>query len=105
MGITWEMIKATTHVVTVLVRSVLVALRSLLTRELDSRRMSAHTPQPTTVWLLTCRLLFLKTRKKTKRLDTLAYSTPRKMSVGIMKEKEIFLYTSDSEPKAGAVMY
>lgn len=49
--------------------------------------------------------MFLKILKKTKRLDTLAYSTPRKMSVGIMNENEIFLYLSSSDPNAGAVMY
>ncbi len=36
--------------------------------------------------------------------DTDAYSTPRKIIVGTMKEKEIFLYKFCSEPNAGAVM-
>lgn len=44
-------------------------------------------------------------RKKTKRAETEAYRTPRKMIVGIMNEKATFLYVSWSEPKAGAVMY
>lgn len=44
-------------------------------------------------------------RKKTKRADTEAYSTPRKISVGIMKEKATFLKTGSREPNAGAVMY
>ena len=45
-------------------------------------------------------------RKKMKRADTDAYSTPRKMRVGTMKEKDTFLYISlPREPKAGVVMY
>lgn len=67
-------------------------------------RMPAQLPQPTTVWLCRCTEL-RNARKKTKRAVTEAYRHPRKMSVGIMKEKETFLYMSSSDPKAGAVTY
>lgn len=49
--------------------------------------------QPTTVWLLRC-LELRNSRKKTKRTVTEAYRHPRKMIVGIMNEKAIFLYLS-----------
>lgn len=80
---TWEMTKAKIHVV---------------------RRMPAQEPHPTTVWSLRC-FEFLKTRKKTKRAVTEAYRHPRKMIVGIMNEKETFLYRSSRDPKAGALTY
>jgi hypothetical protein len=69
-----------------------------------SQRIPAQTLQPSTV----CSFLwreFSKMRKNTKRADTEAYKTPKKIKVGIMKEKATFLYTSCREPKAGAVMY
>lgn len=82
-GITWEMKKAKIQVV---------------------RRIAAQEPQPTTVWSLKC-FEFLKRRKKTNRAVTEAYRQPRKIMVGIMKEKETFLYKSSREPNAGALTY
>lgn len=67
-------------------------------------RMPNQLPQPTTVWLCRCTEL-RNARKKTKRAVTEAYRQPRKMIVGIMKEKAAFLYTSSKDPKAGAVTY
>lgn len=82
-GMTWEMMNAKIHV---------------------ASRIPAHDPHPTTVCSLKC-LEPLKTRKKTNRDVTDAYKQPRKMMVGIMKEKDTFLYMSSSEPNAGAVTY
>jgi len=82
-GIIWEMIKAKIHV---------------------ASRIPVHDPHPTTVCSLKC-LDPLNRRKKTKRDVTDAYKQPRKMIVGIIKEKDTFLYTSSSEPKAGALTY
>lgn len=68
-------------------------------------RIPPHEAHPTTVWELLC-LVPSNRRKKMKRADTEAYSTPRKIRVGIMNEKETFLYNSfPSEPNAGAVLY
>ena len=47
----------------------------------------------------------LNALKKTNLPVTLAYKHPKKTIVGTMKEKETFLYSSSSEPKAGEVMY
>ena len=44
-------------------------------------------------------------RKNKNRAETEAYSTPRKMIVGIMNENETFLNTFSRDPNAGAVMY
>lgn len=55
-------------------------------------RMAAHEPQPMTVWSFMWREL-RNNRKKTKRAVTDAYRHPRKMMVGIIKEKAAFLYT------------
>lgn len=68
------------------------------------RRMAAHEPHPTRVWSLKC-LEFRNRRKKANRAVTEAYRHPRKMIVGIMNEKETFLYRSSREPKAGALTY
>lgn len=68
-GMTWEMIKAKIQV---------------------TSRMPNQLPHPTTVWLFMCTEL-RNARKKTKRAVTEAYRHPRKMRVGIMKEKETFL--------------
>jgi hypothetical protein len=53
-------------------------------------RIPNQLAHPTTVWLFRCTEL-RKTRKKTKRAVTEAYKQPRKISVGIMKEKAAFL--------------
>lgn len=39
------------------------------------------------------------------RDDTEAYKTPKKMIVGIMNEKAIFLYSGIKDPNAGDVIY
>lgn len=39
------------------------------------------------------------------RADTEAYKTPRKIMVGTMNEKEIFLSSGVKDPKAGEVIY
>lgn len=67
-------------------------------------RIPAHEAQPITVCSFLC-FESLKRRKKTRRAETDAYRTPRKMSVGIMNEKATFLKTGSSDPNAGAVMY
>jgi hypothetical protein len=82
-GMTCEMMKAAIHV---------------------TRRMLVHEAHPTTVWSDMC-LEPRNRRKKTKRPVTEAYRQPRKIRVGIMNEKDAFLYTSWSEPNAGDVMY
>ena len=69
-----------------------------------TRRMVVHEAQPTTVCSDMC-LEPRNMRKKTKRPVTEAYRQLRKMSVGIMNEKDTFLYTSSSDPNAGEVMY
>lgn len=69
-----------------------------------TRRMELQDAQPTTVCSVMCFVLRNR-RKKTKRPVTDAYKQPRKMSVGIMKENDTFLYRSSREPKAGEVMY
>src|SRR5690242_1266066 len=67
-------------------------------------RIPAHAAQPRTVWLPMWRVL-LNMRKKMNRAETEAYNTPRKMMVGTMKVKAIFLCTSFAiEPNAGEVM-
>jgi hypothetical protein len=53
-------------------------------------KIAAQDTQPTTVFSLLCRE-FWNMRKNTKRAETEAYSTPRKIIVGIIKEKAIFL--------------
>jgi hypothetical protein len=52
--------------------------------------MPAHVAHPTTVWLVLC-LLLANTRKNTNLADTEAYSTPKKINVGIMNENDTFL--------------
>lgn len=68
-GMTWEMMKAKIQV---------------------TSRMPNQLAHPTKVWLFMCTEL-RNMRKKTKRAVTEAYRHPRKISVGIMKEKEAFL--------------
>lgn len=53
-------------------------------------RIPAQDAHPVRVWLDLWRVPS-KMRKKTKRAETEAYRTPRKIKVGIMKEKETFL--------------
>jgi hypothetical protein len=67
-------------------------------------KIEAHEAQPTTVCSVMC-LELRNSLKKTNRPVTDAYKQPRKMSVGIMKENETFLYRSSREPNAGEVMY
>lgn len=56
----------------------------------DSRRIPAHVDHPVSVCSVMCRE-FLKMRKKMNRVETEAYKTPKKMMVGIINEKAIFL--------------
>lgn len=102
-GMIWEMMKATTQVQTAIqVSAVPLCLRHF-PYHWYSRRIPAHEAQPMIVCSFLC-FESLKMRKKTRRAETDEYRTPRKMRVGIMKEKETFLKTGSSEPNAGDVM-
>jgi hypothetical protein len=66
-------------------------------------RMAAQVPHPLAVLPYLC-LELSKMRKCTNRAVTLAYKTPRKIRVGIMKEKATsFSVWLPRDPKAGAV--